>query len=328
MQYPARPAALALLAAIGVALAAFEAAAQAYPARPIRLIVPFAPGGAADVPGRVLASKLSEALRQQVVIDNRPGAGGTIGADLAAKAAPDGYTLLLISSTHLVSATLHSKRIQYDAINDFAQITEFGSAPNVLAVHPSLPAKSVKQLISLARAQPGKIDFASSGNGGSQHLFGALFISMAGIKLTHVPYKGSATAAADLVAGQVPVGFPGIAVALPHVKSGRLRALGVTGAKRSVAMPDVPTIAEAGVPGYEATLWLGLAAPRNTPRDIIIKLHGESVKALKLPELQKTFLASGTEVSYQETPEQFTAYVKSEAVKWAKVVQLSGAQVN
>lgn len=317
-----------LIGAVGIAFLPVASGAQGYPARPVRIIVPFAPGGAADVPGRILAAKLSEALRQQFVIDNRPGAGGTIGADVAAKAAPDGYTLLLISSTHLVSATLHGKRIQYDPINDFAQITEFGSAPNVLAVHPSLPAKSVKQLISLAKAQPGKIDFASSGNGGSQHLFGALFISMAGIKLTHVPYKGSATAAADLVAGQVPVGFPGIAVALPHVKTGRLRALGLTGAKRSVAMPDVPTIAEAGVPGYEATLWLGLAAPRNTPRDIVVKLHGEAVKALKLPELQKSFLASGTEVSYQETPEQFTAYVKSEAVKWAKVVQLSGAQVN
>lgn len=317
-----------LVGVLGIAFLPVTSGAQGYPARPVRIIVPFAAGGAADVPGRVLAARLSEALRQQFLIDNRPGAGGTIGADLAAKAPPDGYTLLLISSTHLVSATLHAKRIQYDPINDFAQITEFGSAPNVLAVHPSLPAKSVKQLISLAKAQPGKIDFASSGNGGSQHLFGALFISMAGIKLTHVPYKGSATAAADLVAGQVPVGFPGIAVALPHVKTGRLRALGVTGAKRSVAMPDAPTIAEAGVPGYEATLWLGLAAPRNTPRDIVVKLHGEAVKALKLPELQKSFLASGTEVSYQDSPEQFTAYVKSEAVKWAKVVQLSGAQVN
>ncbi len=317
---------LAWVGAVGLGLTAPIAGAQNYPVRPVRVIVPFSPGGAADVPARILAQELSKTLGQQVVIDNRPGAGSTIGADIAAKSPPDGYTLLFITNTHFVSAALY-KKLPYDPINDFVPITEIGNAPNVLVVHPSLPAKSVKDLIALAKAQPGKIDFASSGNGSSQHLFGELFMSLAGIKMTHIPYKGSAPAATDLIAGQVQVGFPGIAIVLPHVKTGRLRALGVTSGKRSVAMPEVPTIAEAGVKGYDATLWLGLAAPKATPREIIMKLHGELVRTLRQPEVQKSFLASGTEVSYQDTPEKFGAYLKGEATKWAKVVKDSGAQV-
>jgi tripartite-type tricarboxylate transporter receptor subunit TctC len=314
--------ALALCSAVSAG-----AAAQDYPNRPVRMVVPFSAGGAADVPARILAQKLSEVLGQQVVTDNRPGAGSTIGADLVAHAQPDGYTLLCMTNTHFVSASLY-KKLPYDALADFAPVSEFGNAPNVLVVHPSLEAKSVKELIALARSMPGKIDFASSGNGSSQHLFGALFTSMAGIQLMHIPYKGSAQAATDLLAGQVKVGFPGIAIALPHVKSGKLRALGVTSARRSSEMPEVPTIAEAGLPGYDATLWLGIAAPRGTPRAIIAKLHGAIIKVLKMPEVKKSLAASGTEVSHSDTPEQFGAYMKEELHKWARVVKETGLQVN
>ena len=300
--------------------------AQNYPARPIRIIIPFSPGGATDVPGRIIAQHLSEALGQQVLIDNRPGAGSTLGADVVAKASPDGYTLLLTATTHVISASLY-KKLPYHALLDFAPIMQVGSGPNVLAVHPSLPAKSVKELIALAKAQPGKIDFASSGNGSSQHLFGALFMSMAGIKMTHIPYKGSAQATTDLIAGQVSVGFPGIAIALPHTRAGRLRALGVTSAQRSQAMPEVPTIAEAGVRGYAATLWLGLMAPKGTPQEIINRLHEALAKLLKQPEVERGFLATGTDVT-TSTPEGFSRFVKSEYDKWAKVVKETGAQVN
>ena len=301
--------------------------AQSYPSRPIRIVVPFSPGGAADVPARILGQKLSETLGQQIIIDNRPGAGSTIGAELVAKAAPDGYTLLFLTNTHFVSAALY-KKLAYDALNDFVPITEIGNAPNVLVVHPSLPARSVKELIALARSMPGKIDYASSGNGSSQHLFGALFLSMTGTNMMHIPYKGSGPAATDLISGQVQVGFPGIAIALPHVTSGRLRALGVTSATRSPELPNVPTIAEAGVKGYDATLWLGLAAPKGTPREIIARLHSEIVRTLKMPEVRKSLLASGTETSFQETPDKFGAFLKAEMVKWAKVVKASGATVN
>ena len=244
------------------------------------MIVPFSPGGAADVPGRMLMQKLTEALGQQVVVDNRPGAGGTIGADLAAKAAGDGYTLLMISNTHVISASLY-KKLPYDSINDFAPVLQFGDAPNVLVVHPALPVKSVKELVALAKAKPGSIDFASSGNGSSQHLFAALFTSLAGVKMTHIPYKGSAQATTDLLAGQVTVSFPGIAGMIQHIRNGRLRALAVTSAKRSPQMPDVPSIAEAGVKGYEASLWLGIVAPAALPKDINARLNGEVGKILK-----------------------------------------------
>ncbi|HTP95607.1 MAG TPA: tripartite tricarboxylate transporter substrate binding protein, partial [Burkholderiales bacterium] len=278
----------ALGATLMLAALALPAGAQAqtYPSRPVRMVVPFSPGGAADVPARILAQKLSDVLGQQFVVDNRPGAGSTIGADVVAKATPDGYTLLCITNTHFVSASLYRK-LPYHPLKDFAPISESGHAPNVLVVNPSLPAKSVAELIALAKASPGKIDYASSGNGSSQHLFGALFMSMAHIEMTHVPYKGSGPATTDLIAGQVKVSFPGIAIVLPHVKSGRLRALGVTSAKRATALPDVPSIAEAGLKGYDATLWLGVAAPQGTPRPVIGKLHEAIVKALKAPDLHQ-----------------------------------------
>ncbi|MGZ8211821.1 MAG: Bug family tripartite tricarboxylate transporter substrate binding protein [Burkholderiales bacterium] len=311
-----------LVAALGPAMAE----AQTYPARPVRLIIPFSAGGAADVPGRILSNRLSEALGQQVVIDNRPGAGSTIGAEAAAKSPPDGYTLFMISNTHFVSAALH-KKLNYDSLNDFTPITQITSAPNVLIVHPSMPAKNVKELVALAKARPGEINYASSGNGSTQHLTGALFCRMAGINMTHIPYRGSGPVTADLIAGQVQVGFPGIAGMLPHIKSGRLRPLGVSSAKRSPELPDVPTIAEAGIKGYEMVAWFGVAAPKGLPRDIQTRLHADLLKILKTPDMQKSMRTVGQEVAYQERPEQFFDFMKVEAAKWAKVVQESGARI-
>lgn len=306
---------------------ALPVAAQNYPAKPVRMIIPFSAGGAADVPGRIVTQKLAEAFRQQVVVENRPGAGSTIGADLAAKSAADGYTLFMISNTHFVSAALY-KKLPYDSLNDFTPVTQITSAPNVLVVHPSLPTKSVKELIALAKARPGQIDYASSGNGSTQHLTGALFANMAGIRMTHIPYRGSGPVTADLLGGQVQVAFPGIAGMLPHIKTGRLRALGVTGSKRSPELPNVPTVAEAGVKGYEMVAWFGVAGPKNLPRDIQIRLHGDLLRVLKTPEMAASLQSVGQEPAWQDTPEKFADFMKIEAAKWAKVVKASGAEVN
>ncbi len=303
------------------------AGAQNYPNRPLRLVVPFSAGGAADVPGRILTQKMSEALGHQVVVDNRAGAGSTIGADQVAKAPPDGYTLLTISNTHFVSAALY-KKLPYDSVTDFAPLTQVTSAPNIIVVHPSLPVRTVKELIALAKAKPGKIDYASSGNGSTQHLTGALFTKMAGIEMTHIPYRGSGPATADLLSGQVTVGFPGIAGMLPQIKAGKLRALAVTSARRSPELPQIPTVAEAGIKGYEVTAWFGVAAPKGTPRDIVMKLHTELLRILKNPDVQRQLLNAGQEVAWQETPELFGEMLKTEATKWARMVEASGATVN
>jgi tripartite-type tricarboxylate transporter receptor subunit TctC len=300
--------------------------AQNYPNRPIRMVLPFSPGGAADAPGRVLMQKLSEVLGQQVFVDNRPGAGGTIGAASVAKATPDGYTLLLISNTHVISASLY-KNLPYDSVTDFAPVLQFSEAPNVLVVHPSLPVKSVRELIALAKEKPGKIDYASSGNGSSQHLFAALFSSMAGVNMFHIPYKGSAQATTELLGGEVKVGFPGIAGMLQYIKDGRLRALAVTGAKRSPELPDVPTIAEAGLKGYEATLWLGILGPAALPKEIITKLNTAMSGILKQPDVQHSLQAVGTEIVYR-TPGEFGEYVRAEQKKWSTVVKEIGLKVN
>ena len=308
------------------ALMAQAAVAQTFPARPLRLIIPFSAGGAADVPGRLLGQRLSDGFKQQVVIENRPGAGSTIGADAAAKAPPDGYHLFLISNTHFVSAALY-KKLPYDALNDYTPITQITNAPNVLVVHPSLPAKSIKELIAVAKARPNQIDYASSGNGSTQHLTGALFTRMAGIQMTHVPYRGSGPATADLLAGQVTVGFPGIAGMLQFIKGGKLRALGVSGGRRSPELPDVPTIAEAGVPGYEMVAWFGIAGPKGMTRDLQMRLHGDLLRVLKNPEFQQTLRVAGQEIAFQDAPEKFYDFMKVEAAKWARVVQDSGARV-
>ncbi len=316
-----------VFAMAAAAMLAQPVCAQNYPNRPIRLVVPFSPGGAADVPGRILTQKMSEALGQQVVVDNRPGAGSTIGAEQVAKAPPDGYTLLVISNTHFVSAALY-KKLAYDSLADYAPVTQVTSAPNIVVVHPSLPAKTIRELIALARAKPGKIDYASSGNGSTQHLTGALFTKMAGIEMTHIPYRGSGPVTADLLGGQVMVAFPGIAGMLPHIKAGKLRALAVTSAKRSPELPQVPTVAEAGVKGYDVTAWFGVAGPKGMPRDIVLRLHAELLRILKNPEVQKLLLSAGQEVAWQDTPDLFGEMLKIEAAKWARMVRESGAQVN
>jgi tripartite-type tricarboxylate transporter receptor subunit TctC len=309
-----------------------NASAQAWPSRPIRMVVPLSPGGFADVPARLLTPRLSAALGKQVFVENRTGAGSTIGADFVAKSAPDGHTLLLTGTPHVISASLY-KKLPYDALKDFAQIALVASGPYALVVNSQFPAKSVQELVAAAKAQPGKIDYASSGNGSAQHLVGALFASMAGIELNHIPYKGSGPAMQDLIGGQVPVSFAGIPNVLSQVKSGRLRALAVTTPRRWSELPDVPTVAEAGVPGYEATLWLNLAAPAGTPPEILQRLHAETVKALQDPELQHSFRAAGVEPgagigARVMSPEALNNFIAAEYEKWGRVIRDTGASVN
>jgi tripartite-type tricarboxylate transporter receptor subunit TctC len=304
-----------------------NASAQAWPARPIRLVVPLSPGGFADVPARLLTPRLSTALGKQVFVENRPGAGGTIGADFVAKSAPDGHTLLVVATPHVISAHLY-RTLPYDSLKDFTPIALIASGPYALVVNPKeLPVSSVRELIAAAKAKPGKIDYASSGNGSAQHLVGALFNTMAGIELNHIPYKGSGPAMQDLIGGQVQVSFAGIPNVLSQLKSGRLRALGTTGAKRWSELPDVPTIAEAGVPGYEATLWLALAGPAGLPAEIVQRLHAEIGKALQDPELKHSFLAAGVEPSLLG-PQELSGFIRAEYDKWGRVVRDTGATIN
>jgi tripartite-type tricarboxylate transporter receptor subunit TctC len=314
------------LVALLFALLAAPAAAQHYPAHPVRIVIPLSPGGTTDVPGRMIAQKLSEALGQQFFVENRAGAGGMIGSDFVAKSKPDGYTLLLTASPFVIAPHVY-KKMPYNALTDFAPVIRIATGPYVLVVHPSLGVHSVKELIALAKNQPGKIDFASSGNGGAQHLVTELFMYMAGIKLNHVPYKGSGPAQQDLIAGIIKVSFVGTPIAIPHMKAGRLNALGVSTAKRSPEMPDVPTIAEAGVPGYEATVWIGMLAPAGTPSEIIAKINGEIGKLVRADEVRKLLAPTGMEPD-PDTPEQFAAYLKADYDKWGKVVRESGATVN
>ena len=302
------------------------ASAQTYPSRPVRIVIPLSPGGTTDVPGRMIAQKLSETLGQQFYVENRAGAGGTIGSDFVAKANPDGYTLLLTASPFVITPHVY-KKLPYNALTDFTFVIRIASGCYVLVVHPSLGVGSVKELIALAKQQPGKIDFASSGNGSAQHLVTALFTHMAGIDLTHVPYKGSGPAQQDLVAGIVKVSFVGTPIAIPHMKSGRLKALGVSTAQRSPEISEVPTIAEAGVPGYEAIVWIGMLAPAGTPQEIVARLNGEIGKLLRTDEVKKLLATTGMEAA-PDTPEQFAAYIKADYDKWGKVVRDSGATVN
>jgi tripartite-type tricarboxylate transporter receptor subunit TctC len=304
-----------------------EAFGQAYPSRPVRLVVPLSPGGFADTPTRLLAPRLSTQLGRQFFVDNRPGAGGTIGADFVAKSAPDGYTLLITGTPHVISAHLY-KALPYDALKDFTPIALIASGPYALVVNPQrLPVGSVRELVAAAKTQPGKIDYASSGNGSAQHLVGALFNSLAGVELNHVPYKGSGPAMQDLISGQVSVSFAGIPNVLGHVKSGRLRALGVTTSRRWSELPEVPTLAEAGVAGYEATIWLNLSGPPGLPAEIVQKLYTEVAKALQDAELQTSFRAAGVEATAM-APEPLAAFIRAEHEKWGRVVRETDATVN
>jgi len=311
-----------------ILLTAFSSAvfSQTYPSRPVRIIVPLGAGGFADVPARILAPRLAAQTGGTFFVENRPGAGSTIGADLVAKSEPDGTSLLFTGTPHVISAHLY-KKLPYDALKDFAPVARIASGPYALVVYPDLPARSVKELIALAKSQPGKIDYASSGNGSAQHLVGALFASMAGIELNHVPYRGSGQALQDVLAGRVKVHFAGIPNVLNHVRNGRLRALGVTGAKRWRDLPDVPTIAEAGVPGYEASLWLGMLAPAGTPPDITGRLATEIGKALQDPDLLQKLYTAGIAPAYMG-PEEFGPFLRAEYEKWGKVVRDTGATVN
>lgn len=307
-------------------VSSFSVAAQPYPSRPVRIVVPLSAGGFADTPARMLAPRLSAQLGRQFFVENRPGAGGTIGADFVAKSPPDGYNLLLTGTPHVISPWLYSK-MQYDALKDFAQISLVALGPYALVVNADLPVKSVRELIELAKSQPGKIDYASSGNGSAQHLVSSLFISMAGIDLNHVPYKGSGPAMQDLVSGQVKVSFAGIPNVLSHVRAGRLRVLAVSTPQRWSELPDVPTVAEAGVPGYEATLWLNLAAPAGTPPELLQRLHAETAKALQDPELQQSFRRAGVEAAVMPQQE-IDGFIRTEYEKWGRVVKATGARVN
>lgn len=309
-----------LLAA--VALCGAAQAQQNYPVRPVRLIVPSSPGGGTDITARIIAPKLGEYLGQQVVVENRPGAGTMIGGEAVARAAPDGYTLLMGISTLAINPAMY-KRVPYDALRDFAPISQVVALPNMLVTHPSLPVKSVRELIAFAKARPGQINFASAGVGTNPHLAMELFLSMTDLKMVHVPYKGSGQGVIDLLAGHVTVMMPSILTALNYVKNKRLRALGVTSAKRAAGVPDIPTIAEAGVPGYEAVQWFGVLAPAATPRDIIMRLHKEIVRTVQAPDIKPKLINDGAD-PVGSSPEEFAAFIRSETNKWAKVAKSIG----
>jgi tripartite-type tricarboxylate transporter receptor subunit TctC len=317
---------ISALAILALAIASGGAAAQGYPTKPVRLIAPFSSGGAVDVPARIIAAKLSELWGEAVIVENKPGAGSTIGAELVARSAPDGLTLLFTSNTHVISGALY-KKLGYDPIADFEPVIEVGSAPNVLVVHPSVPANNVAELIALAKAKPGQLDYASSGNGSSQHLFCALFASMAGIRMNHVPYRGSGQATTDLLAGRVPVSCPGVNNVLAHIRQGRLRALAVTSARRAADLPGVPTLAESGVPGYEATLWLGILVPKGTPAEIVAKLYADLDKVLSRGDVRQGFAAIGTEIDVKSGAE-LGKLMRAERERWGRLIAETGAQVD
>ena len=310
--------------AIALLLPAHPAFSQSnYPTKPIRLIVPFPPGGPNDILGRVVAAKLTEQLGQQVVVDNRGGAGGIIGAEIAARAVADGQTLLLAGTASLaINPGLH-KKLPYDPLRDFAPISMLGTAPSLLTVHPSLPVKTVKDLIALAQSKPGKLNFVSAGHGTPPHLAGELFKSMTGVDMVHVPYKGGGPALADLLAGQVEIYFSGISSVLPFVKEGRLRGVAVTSIKRTAVLPDTPTVAESGLPGFEVGNWYAIVAPANTPPAIIRRLNAEILTVLTGAELKKRFFELAAD-PFGSTPEQLAAYNRSEIIKWARAIKAAG----
>ena len=313
---------IALLSLVALPLAA---SAQ-YPNKPIHLIVPFGPGGFTDVAARILQKELQPVLGQTIIVENKPGAGSTIGTDFVAKAPPDGYNLVMISTTHVISPHLY-KTVPYDPIRDFTPVMKLAEGPYVLVVNAATPYKSVADLIAAAKAKPGSIDYASSGNGSSQHLVGALFTTMSGAKLNHVPYKGSNQAMQDVLGGVVPVSFVGMPNALPNIASGKIRALAVTTSKRHPDMPNVPTMDEAGVKGYEATIWLALLAPKGTPPEVVRTLNSAVTKVLSTPEARKLMGTAGVDVA-PSSPEDLEKLMQSELDRWGKVVKATGATVN
>ena len=304
-----------------------SALAQAYPTKPVTIIVPFAAGGTTDILARIIGQALTAELGQSVVVDNRAGAGGNIGGQAAAKAAPDGHTLFMGTvGTHAINASLY-KKMPFDPVKDFAPLTRVANVPNLLVANPAQPYKSVKDLIAYAKANPGKVNFGSSGNGSSIHLSGELFKSLAKVDMQHVPYKGSAPAVTDLLGNQIGIMFDNMPSAIQHVRSGKLVPIAVTTAKRSPELPNVPTIAEAGVPCYEATSWFGMFAPAGTPAPVLARLNAALVKVLAQPDVKKKINEQGAE-TYSETPAQFAAFIQAESVKWGKVVKESGASVD
>lgn len=317
----------AIAPSLVAALIANPVFAQSYPAKPVRMIVPFPAGGGSDTMGRALARKLEEGLGQRVVVDNRVGAAGSIGADLAAKSAPDGYTVLLGSTSELTQYPNVNPAIPYDPIRDFSAISLIGTVPLVLVVHPSLPVKSAQEFVALAKRRPGEILFGSAGNGSTTHLAVELFILKTGIKITHVPYKGSNFATADLVAGNIQMAIPTMPSVFPFIESNRLRILAVSTSKRSPLLPNIPSMQEAGIAGYDNDLWTGLLAPAGTPRAILERLHAETVRALDAADVKSVLAARGA-TAKSSTPEEFSVFLKSELAKWATVVREAKVRAN
>jgi len=321
-------ASLALAVTLAPALfAAQNVLAQSYPAKPVRLVVPYAPGGATDIISRAAAIELTKTLGQSVIVDNRAGAGGNLGSEMVAKSAPDGYTMVMsASSLHGITPFLYTK-LNYDPNRDLVPVVVFASFANVLVLHPGVKANSVKELVALARAQPGKMTCASSGSGSTIHMSCEMFKQMLGLDITHVPYKGSGPAVADLMGGQVNIMFDNIPSAISHIRSGKLRALATTGPKRAAALPDLPTMIEAGVPGYESTAWFGLAMPAGTPKAIIDRMNADGQKAAKAPDFIKRMTDLGYEI-IGGTPEQMAAMIQDEIRRWGPIVKASGAKVD
>jgi tripartite-type tricarboxylate transporter receptor subunit TctC len=315
-----------LVAAVAAGLAPSASFAQEYPTRPIRIVVPYSAGGASDVPMRVIAQELSRQLGQAVVVENKPGQGAMIGSEVVARAAPDGYTLLLASNPQAISASLYGN-LTFDPIEDFAPISLFSREPSVLVVNPNFPVHTVKEFVDYVKARPGQVNYASSGNGSAQHLFTAMFLSAAGLHMTHVPYRGSAPAVQDVVGGQVPVAMPGLATMVPHIREKRLRALATTGLTRSPLLPNVPTLAESGYPGFSAYVWSGLVAPKGTPAPVIERLGRELRTALQAPAVKAYFDKAAIE-QVTTTPAEMQAFLRAERDRSAKVIKETGVRVD
>jgi tripartite-type tricarboxylate transporter receptor subunit TctC len=313
-----------LMAAV-TAMLALPAAAQSWPTKPVKIVVPFGPGGPADVYARIVGQGLTEAFKQQFVIENKPGAGALIGTEVAAKAPPDGYTLLMMSNTHTVNETLFARK-PYQLMRDLIPVAPVNSSDLVMVVHPSVPAKTLQEFVALAKAQPGKLSYASSGPGTPYHMAGELFKSMSGTDILHVPHKGSAEARNDVMGGHVQMMFDAVTAMKGAIDAGEVRALATTGLQRSTVMPNVPTVNESGVPGYEATIWLGIMAPRDTPKEIVDRLNAEIAKVIARPEIREAWARQGA-VPMTMTPDQFGAFLKQDIDKWAKVIKTAGIQI-